>query len=288
MNNDYGNLERHKVLLCAMKDIDKICRDNNLKYFMYAGTILGAVKHGGFIPWDDDADIVMFKNDYDKFVKIIEQKFSNIYFMQTFDSDPEHFSKMSKLRIIGTENIEFNGNKSKHNEIFIDVSPIYNVPDNKFIRLIQRKLIEGINLILGVKSGTIVCGSLATKLTLLPLSQLPKKFWGNIQSFIMENMGNFDSEYMGIMCNTLSKNPYTGVSGYENDMTLRKSHVNEVYIPFEDTEFMTISDWNFDLIRRYGPKYMDPYPEEKRITKHNIKSYYISDEVKCRIEECYD
>lgn len=66
----YGNELLHKVLLSGMKDIDKICRQNNIKYYLYAGTLLGAVVHKGFIPWDDDVDIVMFRWDYDKFEKI--------------------------------------------------------------------------------------------------------------------------------------------------------------------------------------------------------------------------
>ena len=63
MTNDYGNLELHMVLLQAMKDIDKICRENNLKYYLYAGSLLGAMNFKGFIPWDDDIDIVMFPKD---------------------------------------------------------------------------------------------------------------------------------------------------------------------------------------------------------------------------------
>ena len=69
MTNEYGNELLHKVLLSAMKDIDKICRENGLRYYLYAGTLLGAVNHKGFIPWDDDVDIVMFPNDLEKLKK---------------------------------------------------------------------------------------------------------------------------------------------------------------------------------------------------------------------------
>ncbi len=81
MTNDYGNLELHKVLLSAMKDIDKICRENGLKYYLHAGTLLGAVNHKGFIPWDDDVDISMLREDYEKFCDIVEKQYGNIYFM---------------------------------------------------------------------------------------------------------------------------------------------------------------------------------------------------------------
>ena len=280
MTNDYGNLELHKVLLSAMKDIDKICRENGLRYYIYAGTLLGAVNYKGFIPWDDDADIVLFKDEYDKLIKIIDKEYSDIYFVETFDTDADHYSKMSKLRIKGTLLKSTSGDSKP---IFLDISPLYNVPDNIFIRLVQRKVIEYLNMVLSVKSGDLICESCLTKILLRPMSRLPKKVLGYIQSIVMEKMGNRNSKYVGIMCNTITRNPYTNINGYENDMTIRSGHVNYIYIPFEDTEFMTISNWHDDLLRRYGPHYMDPYPEEKRITKHDIKEYIISEEVRKRV-----
>ena len=64
MTNEYGNERLHKVLLSALKDIDKICRENDLRYYLHAGTLLGAVNYNGFIPWDDDADVSMFPDDF--------------------------------------------------------------------------------------------------------------------------------------------------------------------------------------------------------------------------------
>lgn len=88
MTNDYGNLELHQVLLAAMKDIDKICRTHGLRYYLYAGTLLGALNHGGFIPWDDDIDLVMFPTDFDKLSEIIRSEYSDRYEISTFDTDP--------------------------------------------------------------------------------------------------------------------------------------------------------------------------------------------------------
>ena len=78
MTNDYGNLELHKILLSAMKDIDKICRENHLRYYLHAGTLLGAINHKGFIPWDDDVDISMTRDDYEKFVQILKTSGLNV------------------------------------------------------------------------------------------------------------------------------------------------------------------------------------------------------------------
>ena len=65
--------EYRKIITDVLMRIDTICRENGLKYALYAGTLLGAVRHGGFIPWDDDIDIVMKRDDYDKLATIIKE-----------------------------------------------------------------------------------------------------------------------------------------------------------------------------------------------------------------------
>ena len=80
-------IERVKRLeFKILKDIDEVCRENNIKYYLIGGTLLGAVRHGGFIPWDDDIDIVMFRDEYNKFVKLF-RNFDESYFLQNFETD---------------------------------------------------------------------------------------------------------------------------------------------------------------------------------------------------------
>lgn len=280
MTNDYGNLELHKVLLSAMKDIDKICRENNLKYFLYAGTLLGAVNHKGFIPWDDDVDIVMFADDFKCFCEIIKKDYNNFYEMHTFDTDENCYSKLNKLFVKGTAVTTFH---EKVHPIFVDIQVLHSIPDGKYQRLVQRKQIEFINLILSVQSGDIVATSAKSKLILGSLARINKSYWGKRLDKIMSRYDKKVTDSYGIMCNTLTCNPYTGATGYDNDITKRQWHENGIYIPFENIELMTFSNFEEDLIHRYGSHYMDPYPEEKRITKHDVKSYEISPEVRERV-----
>ena len=82
--------ENRKLQLIQTKivaDIDEICKQKKLKYYMIGGTLLGAVRHKGFIPWDDDIDLVMYRDDYNKLINYIinDSKYSKKYFVQTFN-----------------------------------------------------------------------------------------------------------------------------------------------------------------------------------------------------------
>lgn len=282
MTNDYGNLELHKVLLKAMKEIDKICRENNLKYYLHAGTLLGAVNHKGFIPWDDDVDLTLMRSDFDKLVEIIENEYSDWYYIQTYRNDVNYNNNRAKLRIKGTQLIDkINGEQEKE-EIFVDLAPLYFPPKSKIMQLFQKKIIEIIDAIVLIQVGENIPTSVVSKYILYPLSKINRRFWGNLMDFLMVHMQNKNSGLLGTLC-YVGFNPYTGLDGYYNDMISLECYEHEEYLPFEDTEFMTISHWHEDLLRRYGKDYMKPYPEEKRVTKHNIASYKISDVVRKRV-----
>lgn len=282
MTNDYGNLELHAVLLSAMKDIDRICRENHLKYYLHAGTLLGAVNHKGFIPWDDDVDITLLRSDFEKLEKIIEKEYSDRYYIQTYKNDAHYPNNRAKLRIKRTKIIDKTNGKQENNEIFIDLAPLYFPPKSKIMQLFQKKLIEVIDAIVLIQTGENIPTSVVSKYVLYPLSKLDRKFWGRVMDFLMIYMQNKKSGLLGTLC-YVGYNPYTGMDGYYNDMIKAKYYLHEEYLPFEDTKFMTIGHWHEDLLRRYGENYMKPYPEEKRVTKHNVASYEVSEEVKKRI-----
>lgn len=278
MNNDYGNELLHKVLLSAMKDIDKICRENGLKYYLHAGTLLGAINHKGFIPWDDDVDLTIFREDYEKLAEIINRDYKEKYFLQTYESDEYYRNNRAVLRISGTklkfmhetENIE-------HQEIGVDIAPLYAVPDSKFFQKIQQGLIWILDAAVQIKYKDIIPQKIWTK-CISVISLFPRKVIGRWMDFVMKHMGKRNSKYVGILCYT-GKNPYTGRSGYYNDVMPREWYQEVAELPFEDTKFMAISSPEKDLISRYGEHYAEPYPEEKRITKHDVAEYEISEEV---------
>jgi lipopolysaccharide cholinephosphotransferase len=85
-------------MLDMLKYIDKICIENNISYWLSCGTLLGAVRHQGFIPWDDDLDIEMLKEDYDRLIKVLRNDNSDKYVLQTHSTDRNYISPITKLR----------------------------------------------------------------------------------------------------------------------------------------------------------------------------------------------
>lgn len=112
------------VLLDLLIEFDKVCKKHNLKYFMYSGTLLGVVRHHGFIPWDDDIDVIMPRDDYEKMM-MLEDSFQEPYFFQTPYSDKECGYTFIKIRNSNTSAVieTFKFQKFNHG-IWLSVFPL--------------------------------------------------------------------------------------------------------------------------------------------------------------------
>ncbi len=126
-------------ILC---DFDDFCREHNLKYQLYGGTLLGAVRHNGFIPWDDDIDLIMDVVDFRKFIKTFKKYGIDGYFCSSYQTENEAPNYMLKLRKNGTLMPEYNFRKLNiHNGIFIDIFCWFNKPDSPFLIKFQETLL---------------------------------------------------------------------------------------------------------------------------------------------------
>ena len=120
-----------QIILEILKAIKKICEENEIKYYLAYGTLLGAVRHGGFIPWDDDIDIVMKREDYERFVKVAPQSLPNYYRLRKPGDETYPFS-FAKVDDIRTTKIELNSQKSKYiSGCWVDIFPLDGRPNTE-------------------------------------------------------------------------------------------------------------------------------------------------------------
>lgn len=122
-------------ILEIMKYIDTLCRKHGITYYIMGGTALGAVRHGGFIPWDDDLDIFMTPSEYVKFKKVFESENSPLFVLQEWRTTPGYL-EYAKVRMNGTTFIEesFKDRKDLHQGIYVDIMILHKVPENAFIQ----------------------------------------------------------------------------------------------------------------------------------------------------------
>lgn len=127
--------EVQNKILDVMKYIDKICRENGITYFIMGGTALGAVRHGGFIPWDDDLDIFMTPDQYRRFKTVFEENKSDLFVIQEWRTS-KRYLEYAKVRMNGTTFIEevFKDRKDIHQGIYVDIMILHKVPKNYFVQ----------------------------------------------------------------------------------------------------------------------------------------------------------
>lgn len=128
-----------QVQLALIEQLDIVCKKYGLRYFASNGTLLGVVRHEGFVPWDDDVDIVMPREDYEKLIEVGEQEFRAPLFLQSGANDPGYYRNYLRLRNCETTAIPLKDwNRQGHHGIFIDIFPMDGCSPSKFRRKWQQ------------------------------------------------------------------------------------------------------------------------------------------------------
>ena len=131
VKNDKQQLNH--VLVELLKTLDEVCQRYNIKYFVFAGTMLGAIRHKGIIPWDDDVDVVLWREDYNRLIQAADEgAFQPPFFFQNPNTDPGYPKGYCRLRNSNTTEIPIVDVYEKCNHgIFIDIFPLDNIPDDE-------------------------------------------------------------------------------------------------------------------------------------------------------------
>lgn len=244
-----------------LKIFDGFCREYGLHYSLYAGTLLGAVRHRGFIPWDDDLDVCMARNEYDRFVALWQETPYSGYILQNKETTPAFSQSFTKLR---KDHTTFLQNKEEagayHTGIFIDIFPIDRVPSSKLSRWMFKWNCMKYQLLtrehIPPKSGALT--RFACTLILLCT---PKRNRATDRQKLLRKITKYDGN------NTLETIAIEVMSTINCPMAANMLS-DYTYLPFEDGEFMCFAGWDEYLRRKYND-YMQLPPEEERSWKHH-------------------
>lgn len=141
-DKDISDIQNY--LLNVLDDIAAFCEENKLEYFLSGGTALGAIRHKGYIPWDEDLDIAMPRKSYDIFAQRFEQEYQEKYFVQEIRRSPNYDLNFMKVRAKGTVFEEVFDPEEDKAGVFVDIFPIENTYDSSIKRRIHGIISEGL------------------------------------------------------------------------------------------------------------------------------------------------
>lgn len=255
----------HTHLLSALLEVDRICRAHEIKYFITGGTLLGAVRHHGFIPWDDDLDIGMLRSEYEKFLLCAKDCLDERFFLQTNHTDPEYSMPFCKIRVNGTLFVgKGDWLQNIHHGVYIDIFPIDTAPAGRIARIFHDKTVYFLKMAFLAASRFDPEETVSrSKLPLFKaLRILTKPFKLSTLSELTERvLRMFEKRRTGWVVNLC------GTYGYKKEVFSATFLDIYVKLHFEGNEVYTMRSWDEYLSQIYGD-YMRLPPEDKRTAGH--------------------
>ena len=247
-------------ILETMKFIDKLCRENGIVYYIMGGTALGAVRHGGFIPWDDGLDIFMTPDQYKKFKTVFENSNSKQFILQEWRTDKKYL-EYAKIRMNGTTFIEenFKDCKDMHHGIYVDIMILHKVPENKFIQKIVYYESKFVTLY-GLSQRNWKPKSKSQEVVLKSLKFMPCKLIARIAYSHIYRYDNRKDNYKYCYWITPAK--------FRNGLFDKTFFENPIDIPFEDTNLLGSEKIKEYLEYRYGDYMKLPSEEQRKAAVH--------------------
>jgi len=241
--------------------IDKICRTNRISYSLYSGSLLGAVRHHGFIPWDDDIDICMKRTDYDRFLTVWKDTSPSGYLLQNKENSPAFTQSFTKIRKEHTTFLQYPWEAGHyHTGIFVDVFPLDRIPTD-FLQQLIYKIRTAVYLLL-TREFAPEGASFPTRIvTAILLYLIRGKARGLLRTHLEKQLKKYNSD---VSLPLIGFDTMTGLHQlFPSDMM-----DNLTQIGFQGRVFMCCKDWDSQLRVLYGD-YMTLPPEEERTWKHH-------------------
>ena len=242
--------EVHNILLDIGNEFHRICVENNIPYYMIGGTMLGAIRHKGFIPWDDDMDFGVPREYFEKLKDVLKNKLPHYYQVHTLDNSDVLILDMIKIVDNRTRIIEIFKENIESNGINIDIFPLDIVATQKanykiidiIIRLQEKRFLS----IAPLKTSKRIIGYIIKVLFFWLHKNTLTSF---INNYLIDNEGDYVTNIYG---------------AWRGKETFPKEIIGQpILYNFEDTNFFGVSNFDYYLKQLYG-NYMQLPPEDKR------------------------
>lgn len=253
----------HNVEQEILDEIDRVCEKNGLKYYLIGGTLLGAIRHKGFIPWDDDLDIVMPRADFDKFQEVCKTDLDEKYYVHSSYNDPKYYAPFIKVRKHNTIFLEScleNGNIDLDKQgIWVDIAPMddANAEDSFWKRVRTKWIKKHLQHFISYRKYGKWPQPIVSKILFAILSPLSTTTLRKIQDKLMRWENGRDCEY------------YVNYASHYDSvkMTMPKSDYEpSCRLLFEGKYYSSPGNYKNVLLRSFGRNYMELPPVEKRET----------------------
>lgn len=260
----------HARLVEILADIDRICRQSHLRYFLGGGTALGAIRHGGFIPWDDDMDLCMPRADFDRFVPLFRAACGDRYWVHSPNDPDTHGITMSRVRLKGTSVRDRNDFNEPECGAFVDIFIYENTFDNPILRALHGTGSLALGLLVSLRKfwrdraflRALVLGNPAAERAVRLKSVL-----GFFVSWLPLDTCIHLSNGWNRMCRSESSRFITCPSGRKHffgQLAPREEFATTRDIAFEGLSVKVGGGIIKHMIRLYGENYMTPPPNADR------------------------
>jgi lipopolysaccharide cholinephosphotransferase len=255
-------------------ELDRVCRKHNIKYCITAGTLLGAVRHKGYIPWDDDADVAMLREEYDKFRLVADEMNPDICYFQDHYNDPDYLWQYAKLRRTGTSFVRAGQEHIKgKNGVFIDIFPLDDCPAGVPGMMLQDFRCFVMRKILYSRVGKISEKGFL-KMVYSLLSKIPvERVYSQVEKMSRKSGTHPENRVRTLLFPSFGK------------LYMKKTHPAKIRYGMERSWFTDRAEYEFEGHKLYGTKdydaflhymyndYMTPPPKDKREPHAPVSSF---------------
>ncbi len=251
--------------LDMVKRLHAVCEENDLRYIVLNGTLLGAVRHKGFIPWDDDLDIALLRPDYEKLLELLKRRPIEGCFLQTFDTDPHYVQPYAKLRLDHTRYVEsYWKDIDMHQGVFVDIFPLDRIrtPGGRGTEL-RRLLSKEITFAIWRKEKCTLHRKGIKRLEVIPstlIALLPKRTLIRMQEgLVIRENKNWDYVSSMFTSNYTTAKIYYKLFDFDE----------RALYDFEDTRLYGPANYD-EVLGRLFRNYMELPSVEKRNSGHDV------------------